>query len=370
MGTPVPAMKGVDSYFKTIGFVGLLLLGLGILLGVISYYIDFGYAVTSGTSIPGSVWVFLGLGIVVATFLLIISVLTILSGLRGRRGTFPRRMIMLILFLGVFAFILNGAANFALYSSCGSSCSFPPWGTVLDGGIVSLIAGIVLLIGVSLARGMSIQAKVVGAIFAMVFGIMATIQVHYSIFGYLIGSVGLGAPSSFYSFFNDVSSLFDPLGILDWSYFTGIAFVVVAVGLLMYAFLSKGKAVAISYIIILVGALIFAIGLVRDSISQVTAGGFWNFVSNQPNLGIVPAIAEIFFIIAGFLLLAASGLGMAAQVQGLAGPMMAGSTMSPAQPAATPMQSQGMGAVQFCPKCGTQNEASAAYCKKCGAKLG
>ena len=368
MGAPVPAGKGVEPYFRNVGFVGMLFLGLGILFGVISYYIDFGYAISSGPSMPGYILAFLGLGIVAATFLLVISVLTIIAGARGRGGIFPRRSVVLILFLAALAFILNGAANLAFYS--GINGAFSPYGSLLDSGVVSIVAGVVLLIGILLSGAASMVAKVIGAFFALGFGVMATIQVYYGLYGYLYAVSGFSPSNVSFAFgFNDISSLFNPLGLLDWGYLVAIAFIIGAVGLLVHAFLGKGRAVAASYVVALVGALIFAIGLIWDSLSQLTAGYFWPFVTNNLTQGVVPAIAEFFFAFAGFILLAASGLGIAAQAQSLVGPMIAGQATAPPR-AGVSAQPQGAASVQYCPKCGAQNEAESAFCKKCGAKRG
>lgn len=362
MGTSVPAMRDLSSYFKTVGFVGLLLLGLGMLFGSLSYYIDFGYAVSSG-SLPAAIWAFLVLGALVATVLLILSALTIQVGRQVRGGDFPRKIILTVLSLAAVAFILNGVGMFALYSTCNSNCSYYGYGSILDSGIISLIAGIVLIIASSLSRGLTLQARITGSIFALAFGVLSSL-VYYA--AYLSSLIGYG---SFVSLFSNVSGIYNPLGILDWGGLTGIAFIIVAVGFLLYSIMMKTKAVAIGYIVVLVGALIFAIGLVSDSLSQVTASSFWSFVSSTPIQGILPAIAEIVFVFAGFLLLAGSALGMAVQGQGLAGMMKV--TTAPAQPTtAVQMGAPVAEGGEFCPSCGTQNAPENAYCRKCGAKLG
>jgi hypothetical protein len=356
-------MKNLGSYFKTVGFYSLLLLGLGMMFGVFAYYIDFGYAVTSGSK-PAAVWAFLGLGVLVVTILLIVSVLVILTGLREREGILSQMTIFMILMLVALAFILNGAGMLSLYSTCNSYCSYYGYGSILDSGVISLIGGVVLFIASLLSRALTIQAKITGSIFALAFGILSTTQVYYNTY-----FPSLISYNSFVSLFQDVSGIFNPLGILNWSYFTGVAFIIGAVGFLLYSIMMKTRAVGITYIIILLGALIFSVGLVWDSLSQVTANGFWSFVSSTPVQGIIPAITEIVFVFAGFLLLAASALGVAIQGQSLASLMMIAPTVgTPSTPASATQPV--MGAGQFCPACGAQNAPENAYCRKCGAKLG
>ncbi len=330
MGTSVPETKSLGFYFRMIGFISLLLLGLGIMFGVFSYFIEFGYFVPHLSGAPAGDLGWLGLGVVAAILMLVMAALIIVCGAQARRGVFPEKTVLTVLLLAAIAFVLSGVGMISLYSTCGFSCRYSDLSTVIDGGIISLIAGVMLIVTFTISRGQTLSARVMRSMFGLIFGILVMFQVYW----YTVGATGVqwgfygilqylasvGTSGNFSApLLQNINSLFNPLGVLDWSYFTGEAVMLATVGLVTYAVMAKSRAVAVatSFIIVLVGALVFAIGLVWSSLSQLAAYGFWSFVSSTPIQGVMPAIAEVVFVVAGFLLIAAACLGMAVQGQGL-----------------------------------------------------
>jgi hypothetical protein len=360
------AVTGQSSAFKTVGLASLLLLGVAILLGSISYYVDFQQLLAAGVQNLGSaILTFLGLSFMIATALLVISVLTMAAGILARRGSFPVGVVVAILVLSSVAFILYGTGLLFVYSTCSSvpyysasACS--SYGSILDSGIVSLIAGATLVITTLLSLSRSAAAKVTGSIFALAFSILLVVKVSYG--PILAGEVPpFSSTTGYYSLFANVSGLLRPLGILDGSYFSAAAFIVVSIGLLIYAVLMHSRSRAVGYVVALVGFMIFAIGITWGSLGTVVDPSFWSFVWSQPGLGVIPATSEMLLIFAGFLMMAASALGIAVYAQST-GPARTQSSVVPV----TPLRQRG-GLV--CQSCGTENPPENLFCRQCGMRL-
>jgi ribosomal protein L40E len=82
----------------------------------------------------------------------------------------------------------------------------------------------------------------------------------------------------------------------------------------------------------------------------------------------VNIVASVLFFIAGFLIIAASAVGMVYFSRQLVPtPPMPPSQAQPAKAQQAAAAAQPVG--EFCPKCGNRTSPDDVFCRKCGAKL-
>jgi ribosomal protein L40E len=334
--------------------VSLLLVGLGMLLEAISGYVCIGYGASQGLSVTtgDGVWIALD------TLLLLISFLTIIASMSVSRGAYPQKMVMGVLLFAVISLFVQGGGMLAISTSSSS------W---VSAAALAIAAGVVLLIGLFALRGPSLAMRFTGAIFTLAFTVLLMARLAalggapgggYSLSSYIL------APFYYYYgyYIVDLGSSYTSLGILGFTYLVLVAYLVVALGLLIYTILQKSRLAPLAWVVALTGFLLYGIDMAWGNIAAL-ANANWTYVSHEVGYAVTPLIAAVVLAVAAFVVMAASIIGMVFYGGGLAG-------MALAQPSMAQTQPSQMVAGTFCPSCGAQNPADHAFCKKCGAKLG
>jgi zinc-ribbon domain len=352
--TSVSSFARLGPYLKSLGMVSLLLIGLGMLLEAISGFVDIGYGASQGASVTtgDGVWAALD------ALLLIISFLTIGASFAVKSGTFPKKMLLGVVLLSSISLIVQGAGMYAISTSPSS------WSTA---AALAIAGGVVLLLAIFVSMGSSMGMRLTGAIFALAFSILLIARLAsltgapgggQSLATYLLLSGGYGY---YYSGF-DLGAAFTALGTLGFTYLAAVSYLIVALGLLLYAIMAKSKAAPIAWVIALVGFLLYAIDMAWGNIAAL-ANANWTVVTNSLAYTTTPIIAAVVLSVASFIAMAATIIGIIFYGGTLGGLMATQPT------AAQPQPTQAAAAV-FCPSCGTQNPPENTFCKKCGAKLG
>ena len=357
MGTSFAAsIDRLGPYLKTLGFVALLLVGLGVLLEAVSAFVIAGYIATlSGYSFSTAdgVWVAL------VALLLIISILTIVASMVVKRGNFPGSMAKVVLLLAAISLLVQGGGMYAI-----STSTFGGWAT---SAALAIAAGVILLLALFISMRSSMGMKLTGSIFAIVFASLLITKLASmtgaqaggrSLSSAFIGVASVPSGSPVY-YFSGLSTGATWTGTVGFTYLALIAFLVVAVALLFRAILSTSKMAPVAWIVALIGFLLYGIDMAWGNINALTnIGNIQNW-----STGATPVVAAIVLTVAAFIIMAASIIGMVFYGGSLGGMAMAQPSMAQAQP------TQATGGT-FCPSCGTQNPTENTYCKKCGAKLG
>lgn len=354
MGTSFAASTDrLGPYLRTLGMVSLILVGLGMLLEAISGYIDIGYGAYKGIAVTtgDGIWVTLD------TLLLIISFLTIIASMSVKRGIFPQKMVMGVLLFAIISLFVEGGGMLAITTSPSS------W---VSAAALAIAAGVILLIGLFISRGPSLAMRLTGAIFVLAFIALLMARLAalggaqgggYSLSSYLVPSLPI-----LMSFWYDPGRGFTYLGIVGFTYFVLVAYLVVALGLLFHAVLQKSRLAPLTWVVALVGFLLYGIDMAWGNIAAL-ANPYWTWVNNNMVYTTTPLITAVVLTVAAFIIMAASIIGIVFYGGSLGGMVMAQPSMAQTQP------TQATGGT-FCPNCGTQNPAENTYCKKCGAKLG
>jgi len=338
-------------YLRTLAFVSLILVGLGLLLEAVSGFIDLGYGASKGVSFSTGDGIWAALYVL----LLLIAFLALFASAGARKGTYPSMTVMGVLFLAMLSLIVQGGGMFAITTSGSAWDSY---------AALSIAAGVVLLISLFILRGASTAMKFTGSIFAIAFTSLLIARLAAE-----SGAPGGGYSLSSYlltpylpSYYFDPGTAFTALGIVGFTYLAMVAYLIVALGLLMYAVLRNTQLSAVAWLVGLVGILLYGIDMAWGNIAAL-ANADWGFVSSNLTTSVTPVIAAVILAIVSFIIIAAAVVGMVVYGGGLAG-------MALVQPSAAQAQKPQVAPGTFCPSCGTQNPADNSYCKKCGAKLG
>ena len=354
MGTSfAESIDRLGPYLRTLGVVSLLLVGLGMLLEAISGYVYIGYGASQGMSVTtgDGVWVALD------TLLLLISLLAIIAALSVNRRTYPQNAVIGVLLFATISLFVQGGGMLAISTSSSS------W---VSAAALAIAAGVVLLIGLFILSGPTLAMRFTGAIFTLAFTILLMARL-----AALPGSPGGGYSLSSYilsqfyyyvHYYGYLGNSYTSLGIVGFTYLALVAYLVVALGLLIYTILQKSRFVPLAWVVALTGFLLYGIDMAWGNIAAL-ANANWTYVSHEAGYAVTPLIAAVVLAVAAFVVMAASITGMVFYGGSLAGMAMAQPSMAQAQPAQA-------AAGTFCPNCGTQNPADHAYCKKCGSKLG
>jgi hypothetical protein len=212
-----------------------------------------------------------------------------------------------------------------------------------------------------MSLGLSIPTKVTGAIFAFAFAILLTARYAQNIY-----------PGGFYQYFyyghyiTGFYSLFYSAG-LGWSKLVFWAYFVLALALLLYAFLAKSKIASLVSLVAMVGFLLYAIDMASGNLGALSSTN-WTYVSSSAGTQIAPIMAEVVLGVTSLIIMAASIFGIVYYAGGLMGamaPPLYTSGQAVMQPAAAAVA----GKPNYCPKCGTKLAGDEAFCKNCGTRL-
>lgn len=356
MGTSFAAsIDQLGPYLRTLGMVSLMLVGLGMLLEAISGFIDIGYGAAHGYSVTtgDGIWAALN------ALLLVIAFLTIVASLNVKRGVYPQSMVLGALLLAAISLLVQGGGMLAISTSQSS------W---VGAAALAIAASVVLLIGMFFLMGQTVGTRVTGAIFILAFAALLIARLTS-----LGGSSLAVAPGGGYSlssyllypfisfFYIDPGTLFTGLGIVGLTYLVLVAYLIVALGVIMYAILQKSKLVPVAWVVALVGFLLYGIDMAWGNIAAL-GNANWTYASSELANTTVPVITAIILSIASFIIIAASIVGIVYYGGSLAEMAIA------LQPSIQAPPTRGTSGT-FCSRCGTQNPADHVYCKKCGTKL-
>jgi hypothetical protein len=332
--------------------VSLVLVGLGMLLEAISGYVYVGYGASQGMSVTtgDGIWAALD------TLLLMISFFTIIASVSVKRGIYPQKMVMGVLLFAVISLFVQGGGMLTISTSSSS------W---VAGGALAIAAGTVLLIGLFILGGPTLAMRLTGAIFTLVFTALLIARLAAlggaQGDGYSLSSYILSRPYYYYHYIFDLGNGYTSLGIVGFTYLVLVAFLIVALGLLIYAILQKSRLVPLAWVVALTGFLLYGIDMAWGNIAAL-ANANWTYVSNDIAYAVTPLITATVLAVAAFIVMAASIVGMVFYGGNLARIAVAQPSMAQTQPTQVIVG-------PFCPSCGTQNPADHAYCKKCGTKL-
>jgi hypothetical protein len=155
--------------------------------------------------------------------------------------------------------------------------------------------------------------------------------------------------------------------MLGWSYLVYSAYLVLALALLLYAFLAKSKFTSLVLVVAMVGFLLYAIDMALGNLGTLSSTN-WTYVSNSPGTSITPIIAEVVLGITSFIIMAGAITGIVYYTGGMMGvlvPSMSAPGQAVMQPAAVAVATK----PGYCSKCGTKLAGDEVFCKTCGTKL-
>jgi len=367
----------LEPIFRKVGVASFTTYGIGVILAAImmitaSAIVLAAIGPYSYYSLTGEMIAVFAILIVVGAIALIQGIIVLLLGLSFRRKEIKSGRMLLYIILESISLLMLGVLLLLARTT--------------TPGILLIVGSILFIIAACIYLPRSVSARLAGSITAIV-AVSLFIATAWTPLPYY---VGMRTTAGYSATFNTV--MFTE--ILQM-----IAALIACVGALLYAYLAGKKSEPVVSIILGAAAVLFGVGTIVPSLGGLTAIP-WDRLSYLPAESIslvgLSIGALIIFTIAGFLILASSGLGFAVYGRRLAALIAIQTPVQP-RPVSPPVSPRAPGRVcancnaplvegrkfcgkcgvrveerpanRFCPSCGTVISPSDIFCGSCGAKF-